>query len=93
MEEFQSRSIINGKLLNEHKGENVCIMVKVDTVDGSGKFFRGKTTDDVNIQVNLTDPLNGPIADWVEVIGLPAGPNAIRCKEVCLFFPESFKFN
>lgn len=82
----ESRSIINGKLLKEHMGENVCIMVKVDTVDSSGKSFKGKTTDDVNVLVNLTDPLNVPIADWVEVIGIPAGQNAIRCKEVCFCF-------
>lgn len=79
----ESRSIINGKLLKEHMGENVCIMVKVETIDSSGKLFRGKTTDNINLQVNLSDPLNAPIADWVEVIGIPSGPNVIRCKEVC----------
>lgn len=90
--EFENRSIINGKLLKEHMGENVCIMVKVETVDGSGKMFRGKTSDNVNIQVNVSEPLNGPIADWVEVIGIPAGQNAIRCKEVCLFCFIKFDF-
>lgn len=80
----ESRSIINGKLLKEHMGENVCIMVKVETVESSGKSFRGKTTDNVNLLVTLNDPLNVPIADWVEVIGIPAGVDAIRCKEVCL---------
>lgn len=80
--EFTARSIINGKLLSQHSGQNVSILVNIDNVDANGRLLKGKTTDNVEIRVSLTDPISAPIKSWVEVIGVPAGPDAIRCKEV-----------
>lgn len=80
--DFTARSIINGKLLSQHSGQHVSILVYIDNVDNNGRILKGKTTDNVDIRVILTDPNSSPIKSWVEVLGIPAGPDAIRCKEV-----------
>lgn len=81
---FTARSIINGKLLAQHSGQNVSILVNIEDVEGNGRMLKGTTTDMTNVRVSLTDPISAPIKSWVEVIGVPVGPDVIRCKEVSI---------
>lgn len=79
---FESRSMINGNLLSRFKGKNVSIFVKVDKLSNCGRSFIAKTTDDHDVTVALSEPLNTPIDGWVELIGIPTGADSIRCSEV-----------
>lgn len=89
---FTNRSIVNGSLLRRFHEKNVSIMVNIETMDASGKTLSGKTTDNQTVQVCLSDPVTSPIDGWVEVIGIPTGPDRINCEEVTdsffLFIPD-----
>lgn len=85
--DFIARTIINGRMLSQYSGQHVSIIVNIDDVETNGRVLKGKTTDNIDIRVSLNEPISAPIKSWVEVIGVPAGPDAIRCKEVsCLVF-------
>lgn len=93
--DFTARSIINGKMLSKHSGQHVSILVNIEDVDHNNRILKGKTTDNLDIRVSLTEPISAPIRSWVEVIGVPAGPDMIRCKEVshpCYLFRRGASF-
>lgn len=80
---FQSRVVVNGAMLRNFSGQHVSIHVNVPTeVERQATSIKAKTTDDMDVTINLSEPLNQPIKGWIEVIGVPSGPNAILNKEV-----------
>ncbi|XP_049288845.1 uncharacterized protein LOC125766660 [Anopheles funestus] len=86
MLQFERRSIVNGASLKRHVGQPISIHLKVDRADDGCKSFSGKTTDGVNVQVMLLEPLNGVCTGWIEVIGV-AGPNdSVRGKQIITYF-------
>lgn len=86
MTEYVTRKIINGSLLRAYNGQYVSVHVNVEEeVDRFSKLIKGKTTDDVEVKIQLAEPLNVPIKGWIEVIGIPNGPDIIRNKEVITF--------
>ncbi|XP_050078799.1 uncharacterized protein LOC126565645 [Anopheles maculipalpis] len=91
MQQFERRSIVNGALLKRHIGQCVSIHLKVDRAADGCRTFKGSTTDGVNVQVILSEPLNGACTGWVEVIGI-AGPNdMVRCKQIITYFSTGGK--
>lgn len=81
-----NRKIVNGALLRSNIGQTVSIMVNADDVKSQSTTFKAKTTDDMEVQINLTEPLNVPVNGWIEVIGVPNSPNSIQNNEVSRFF-------
>lgn len=81
-----NRKIVNGALLRNNIGQTVSIMVNADDVKSQSTTFKAKTTDDMEVQINLTEPLNVPVNGWIEVIGVPNSPNSIQNNEVSRFF-------
>lgn len=79
--------IINGALLKDYIGQNVSLLVKAQSNEGVSSL-KAQTTDSKDVQISLTEALNSTLDGWVEVIGVPSGPNAIKGKEVS--FNRSF---
>lgn len=79
---FTPRQLVCGSMLRNFIGQHVSIHVNVQEADRGANVINGKTTDDINITISLSEPLNAPVKGWIEVIGTPTGPNAIRNKEV-----------
>lgn len=77
---FESRIHVNGNMLRQFVGQNVSIMLCVE--DEAGTNLTATSTDDQKITVSLSDSVGASKGDWIEVIGKPAGPTAIRAKEV-----------
>lgn len=83
MHEFVPRTIINGALLRNFISQHVSIMVHVEEeAEKNCRSFQAKTTDSLAIDVVLNEPLNTNVKGWIEVIGVPSGPDTIRNKEV-----------
>ncbi|XP_053673895.1 uncharacterized protein LOC128726060 [Anopheles nili] len=91
MAQFERRSIVNGALLKKHIGKPVSIHLKVASADDGCKSFSGKSTDGVNVQVMLSEPLNGACAEWVEVLGVSAPNDTVRAKEIITYFNSGEK--
>lgn len=80
---FQPRTLVNGSMLRNFSGQHVSIHVNVPTeAERQSTVIKAKTTDDLDVTINLAEPLNQPVKGWIEVIGVPTGPNSIRNKEV-----------
>uniref|UniRef100_A0A182JQI1 Uncharacterized protein n=1 Tax=Anopheles christyi TaxID=43041 RepID=A0A182JQI1_9DIPT len=98
MLQFERRTIVNGALMKRHVGQPISIHLKVERAHDGCKSFSGKSTDGVNVQVLLSDPLNGVCSGWVEVIGIAAPNDTVRGKEIVTYFnsgekTESFDVN
>lgn len=91
--------------MRNYSGQHVSIHVNVpNEVERQATSIKAKTTDDMDITISLSEPLNAPVKGWIEVIGVPTGTNSIRNKEVNIFnarfahyceiqhFNESFRF-
>lgn len=82
---FTERTIVNGALLRNFQNQHITIHVNVQPeVERQSTVIKAKTTDDMEVTINLSEPLNAPVKGWIEVIGVPTGSNVIRNKEVCL---------
>lgn len=69
--------------MRNFSGQHVSIHVNVPTeVERQATSIKAKTTDDMDVTITLSEPLNAPVKGWIEVIGIPTSPNAIRNKEV-----------
>lgn len=81
---FQSRDLVNGSLLRQKNGANVSILVKIVNIEGAGRVIKGKTTDNMDIRVMLTEAFQNQSTSnqWVEVIGTVTGNDVIKGKEV-----------
>lgn len=85
MIEYVDRKIVNGALLRNNNGRYVSLHVNVEEeANRSAKVIKGKTTDDMEVKINLNESLNVATKGWIEVIGMPIGSDTIQCKEVCL---------
>lgn len=80
---YVQRILVNGSLLRDHLNKNVCIHVNIEPeAERYAKVINAKTTDDMDVQIILNEPLNTPVKGWVEIIGVPSSPTSIRNKEV-----------
>uniref|UniRef100_A0A182N8M5 Uncharacterized protein n=1 Tax=Anopheles dirus TaxID=7168 RepID=A0A182N8M5_9DIPT len=86
MQPFARRSIVNGVQLKRHVGQQVSIHLNVDRAEDGCKSFTAKSTDGVNVNVVLSEPLNGVCTGWVEVIGIAAPNDMVRGKEIITYF-------
>ncbi|XP_055838599.1 uncharacterized protein LOC129906731 [Episyrphus balteatus] len=81
---FELRTPVNGSMLRNFIGKTVSLFVKIES-ESNSSTIRVKTTDDQEVRVTLSEPISARSSDWVEIIGTPAGPDAIRAREVILF--------
>jgi len=88
---FEARSIINGSKMRDFVGRHVSIFVKVENC--SGQMLKGKSTDNHDLRISLQESINVRPDDWIEVIGVPAGHDAIRAKEVIQFYKGDEEFD
>ncbi|KAK7500781.1 hypothetical protein BaRGS_00008025 [Batillaria attramentaria] len=87
MEDF-SRHRINGALLPNYNGKQVCLLGKAKDVDPNGMFFTLVTSDDQEIRVNMAEPLSEYVAGLTEVHGTVQG-KSISCENFVLFSEEA----
>lgn len=80
---FTPRTLVTGSMLRNFIDKYVSIHVNVHTeVDRGATVIKATTTDDLEVIINLAEPLNSPVKGWIEVIGMPTSANTIRNKEV-----------
>lgn len=85
---FQPRKLVNGAMLRNYSGQHVSIHLNVPIeVERQATMFKAQTTDDMEVTINLAEPLNTPIKGWIEVIGVPTSSNVIQNKEVTISSP------
>ncbi|XP_055386310.1 uncharacterized protein LOC129615229 isoform X2 [Condylostylus longicornis] len=77
---FEARSIINGGKLKDFIGRNVSILTKVE--NNSGLMLKVKSTDGHSLRINLNESISARQEDWVEIMGVPVGHDAIKAKEI-----------
>lgn len=76
------RKLVNGSVLRSSPNANVAIHVNVENADAYSRTITGKTTDDVEVRLELDEPLNVPVKGWIQAIGIAQPPNTVRTKEV-----------
>lgn len=80
---FTPRTLVNGSMLRNFISQHVSIHVNVQPeAERGATSIKAKTTDDLDVTIGLSEPLNSPVVGWIEVIGIPTSGNAIRNKEV-----------
>lgn len=82
--DFRPRKIINGKMLLANKDADVSILVNIEDVDGPC-LLSGKSTDGIEVRVTTATEERVSARGWMEIIGRPTGPGAIRASEVIVF--------
>lgn len=88
---FTPRALVNGSMLRNFIDQHVSIHVNVQSeVDRGASVIKATSSDDVEVTINLSEPLNSPVKGWIEVIGVPTSGNTIRNKEVSLIRPNNY---
>lgn len=82
MNSFIPRKLVNGALLRTSSGQNVALHVYVENAERFAKKIEGKTTDDMDVRLELDEPLNVSVNGWIQAFGIPKGLNAVQTKEV-----------
>lgn len=82
---FSPRKLVNGAILRTSSGGNVAIHLNVENAEQFVRTITGKTTDDMDVRVELDEPLNVAVNGWIQVIGVPKTPNVVQAKEVRIF--------
>lgn len=77
---FTPRTVVNGRLLRSNLNKNISILVNIESSDASCRNLKGKSTDNVDLTIRSDEPVSSK--GWVEVIGVPTGPNDVIAKEV-----------
>lgn len=80
---FTPRTLVIGSMLRNYIDKHISIHVNVENeVERGASFINAKTTDDLDVTIELADALNSPVKGWIEVIGVPTNATTIRNKEV-----------
>lgn len=79
---FVERKLVNGASLRTSTGQMVAIHLNVTNGERYDRTISGKTTDDIEVRVELAEPLNVAVNGWIQVIGTAKSPNGIQGKEV-----------
>ncbi|XP_055303028.1 uncharacterized protein LOC129568783 [Sitodiplosis mosellana] len=86
---FTPRTLVTGSMLRNFIDKHVSIHVNVETeVDRGASVIKAKSSDDQDVTIELSEPLNSPVKGWIEVIGIPTSANTIRNKEIIIFPDE-----
>ncbi|XP_005190714.1 uncharacterized protein LOC101895165 [Musca domestica] len=88
---FEARTHVNGNMLRQFAGQNVSIMLCVDSEAGTNLI--GTSTDDQKVTVQLSDSVGASKGDWIEVIGKAMGSTSVKAKEAILFGGENIDFD
>ncbi|KAH9520254.1 60S acidic ribosomal protein P1-alpha 3 [Bulinus truncatus] len=75
----------NGTQLQSFQGKNVCLLGLAKNVDKSGKSFSLTTSDKIDIQIQLQEPLIEPVSGLIEVQGRITSRNSLLCDNVVSF--------
>ncbi|KAK7011739.1 60S acidic ribosomal protein P1-alpha 3 [Biomphalaria glabrata] len=73
---------INGSLLQNHLGKNICLLGLVKNVDRSGKSFTMTTSDKSDVQIQLQEPLSHSLSGLAEIQGKVISRNTVSCDNV-----------
>lgn len=85
----QAKRRINGSLMNQFVGRQVCVLGRASDLDMNGKSFTLTTSDNTPIRVQLQEPVHDSLEEMmVEVHGIPQKNNLIRCNNYVIFSQE-----
>lgn len=84
MVNFIPRKLVNGAILRTTTGEQVAIHVNVENGERYARTITGKTIDDLEVRLELDEPLNVEVNGWIQAIGIAKASNAIQAHEVSI---------
>ncbi|XP_033219782.1 replication protein A 14 kDa subunit-like [Belonocnema kinseyi] len=79
---------IRGQDLPQNMGEVVILLGKVLSAGQDGKSVQIKTTDDVQVNVALPEPIDGNAEGYIEVSGTVKSKSTLSASSFTLFPPE-----
>ncbi|KAK2167985.1 hypothetical protein NP493_1249g00033 [Ridgeia piscesae] len=85
----QPRQRVNASMIPGLQGNGVCILGKAHHADPSGMSFRLTASDDQDVVVRMTEPLQEDIQGLVEVQGSVNERNEVVCQSYILFPGEN----
>ncbi|RUS87800.1 hypothetical protein EGW08_004465 [Elysia chlorotica] len=80
---------VNGSLLPNYMGRQVCLLGMAKNVDSSGNFFTLTTSDNQDVRIQMQQPLDVHVAGLTEVHGQVASRNSVTCENVVVFSDEA----
>jgi len=88
MEEGGAKPRVNGSMLKDYQGKNVCLIGTVSNVDRTGFSFQLTSSDQQPVAIQLHEPLQDMIEGLVEVVGEVTGPGQVTCTNYVQFSVE-----
>ncbi|XP_076461169.1 replication protein A 14 kDa subunit-like [Babylonia areolata] len=85
---MEARPRVNASTMPTYQGKHVCLLGKAKDVDNSGMYFTLTTSDEQDVRINMSVPLNEYVSGLVEVHGKVQG-SSIACDNYVLFSEEA----
>ncbi|XP_059175425.1 replication protein A 14 kDa subunit-like [Physella acuta] len=84
---------INGSLLHNYIGKQVCLVGLPKNVENSGNFFTLTTCDNQDVRIQMQAPINQRISSVTEVHGTVTARNSLQCDNIVVFPEGSENFD
>ncbi|XP_064613876.1 uncharacterized protein LOC135477638 [Liolophura sinensis] len=85
---------VNGSMLSHLQGHSVCLLGLAKNVDTNGMSFTLTTSDNMDVQVTMREPLNEYVSGLTEVHGEVVSPKGVMCSNYVVFAEDaSAQFN
>ncbi|XP_023223347.1 replication protein A 14 kDa subunit-like [Centruroides sculpturatus] len=90
MDEHQTTKYrINGTLLSQYQGKNVCLLGCVIQRDSNGMSFKLKASDNQIVVIQMKEPIQDSLEGLVEVQGTVTPRNSVLCDHYVEFPSDS----
>ncbi|CAF0847051.1 unnamed protein product [Brachionus calyciflorus] len=91
MSESSAYIRVTGKMLDNYRGQNVCLIGKLNKLAGDQMSFEMTTPDEQQILVKLRAPTREMLSDIVEVYGSVDEKGNIVCMNYTTFEPSMYQ--
>merc|ERR1712115_533309 len=78
----------NGQMLQNFRGQKVCLLGKLSKTASDCQSFEIKTCDNKTVQCKLKAPVREALSDLVEVYGEVTSECDIHCLDYAVFEPD-----
>ncbi|XP_005101099.1 uncharacterized protein LOC101852861 [Aplysia californica] len=80
---------VNGSLLPNFHGKQVCLLGVAKDVDSGGNFFTLTTCDNQDIRIQMQEPLRERVSGLTEVTGTVRSKTSLEAENVVVFSEEA----
>ncbi|OXU30781.1 hypothetical protein TSAR_008775 [Trichomalopsis sarcophagae] len=79
---------IGGQQLGQHVNSDIVLLGQIKKISSNGKAVELATVDNVPVNVNLPEPIDGNCEGYIEVYGTALSKSTVSCKRYVHFPPE-----